>query len=71
MIGWILCYILLCMVGTIWFVFYFIPYIKNKWGWFKFARKIKKMSKKYTGETKEQLEDIATQIKEISKEEKL
>jgi len=32
MIGWILCYILLCMVGTIWFVFYFIPYIKNKWG---------------------------------------
>jgi Mg2+ and Co2+ transporter CorA len=39
--------------------------------WIKLSRVFKKMSKRYEGEIKEQLEDIARQMKQVGKDTEL
>lgn len=50
---------------------WFIPFIKNKWTFWLMSKKIKRMAKKYPGETGDQLKEIAKGLMDLSKNEKL
>lgn len=51
--------------------FYFFPYIKNKWMLWATSKQIKRMAKKYNGETGELLKEISKQLMDLSKSQKL
>ena len=51
--------------------FFLYPYLLRKFVLFTLEKKVKQMSKKYSGKTAEQLKEIAKGISELRKEEKL
>ena len=56
---------------AIFFKYSFIPYIKTKMMFWFFSVRIRRMAKKYDGETAEQLNELAKQLMDVSKSEKL
>lgn len=50
---------------------YLYPFLKGKITWWLWSRKIRRMAKKYDGETKEDLLKVADALMEISKSHKL
>jgi hypothetical protein len=67
--------VILWILAVLSFIFfitkYLLPFIIEKIIWFKMKRLFIKMSKKYDGETRKQLENLVNKIKEISKETQL
>ena len=50
---------------------WFIPWVQVKYTFYKLGRVVKKMAKKYDGDTKDKLNEIADGLRNIAKEEEL
>jgi hypothetical protein len=67
--------VILWILAVLSFIFfitkYLLPFIIEKIIWFKMKILFKKMSKKYDGETRKELEKLVDKVKKISKETEL
>jgi len=64
-------WIIITFFTAIFLEFNLIPYISRRYTFWKMSRQLKKMAKKYPGEAREKLNEIAELIKELGKNEKL
>ena len=71
MIVKILLWVIAIISISFFLLFYLIPYMQSKFMLWKVKRTLKKMSKKYNGETKDALLKAANDISDLSKNTKL
>lgn len=58
-IGTLLLWLVAAAMVAFFWEFYFWPYIHNKWIFWTTSRELRKMAKKYPGETGDKLNEIA------------